>query len=395
MRERSIIHINVADFAVAVERLVDRRLKERSVIIAHDAAVRTTVYDMSEEAYQNGVRKGMALRRALRYCRDAVVLPLHPFRYEHAMVQLLKCALPYSPLIEKSDHDGHLFVDVTGTGKLFGPPPDIAWRIRKAMRVNMGFDPIWSVAPNKLVAKVATRMVKPVGEYIVGAGEEACFLKPLPIHLVPGIEREDLNCLREFNLTRTGHVATGHVANLSMGQLYVMFGNRGHSLYNVVRGIDPSPVLPVGQEHPMVSVDHTFGNDTNTTTSVEGALYRLVEKAGIDLRKRRLTAKRIRIVLDYSDGRRMTRQATADPATANDFRLFAVAKTALEGAWKRRVRVRHIRLICHRLTYPPAQMALFSEHEQEKRKNDNLIFALDSIRRHYGFNAIRTGRTLN
>jgi DNA polymerase-4 len=390
MRERSIIHINVADFAVAVERLVDRRLKERPVIIAHDTAVRATVYDMSEEAYQNGVRKGMSLQRALRYCRDAAVLPLHPFRYERAMLQLLKCALPYSPLIEKSDIDGHMFIDVTGTGRLFGPPPDIAWRIRKTIRANMGFDPIWSVAPNKLVAKVATRMVKPVGEYIVGAGEEARFMKPLPIHLVPGIEREDLKCFREFNLTRTGHVA-----NLSMGQLYVMFGNRSHSLYNAVRGIDPSPVLPAGQKHPMVSVDRTFGNDTNTAASVESVLYRLVEKAGIDLRKRRLAARRIRIVLDYSDGRRMTRQATADPATANDFRLFAVAKTALKGVWKRRVRIRHLRLICHRLTYPPAQIALFSEHEQEKKKSDNLIFAFDSIRRRYGFNAIRVGRTLN
>ncbi len=390
MRERSIIHINVADFAVAVERLVDRRLKERSVIIAHDAAVRARVYDMSEEAYQNGVRKGMALRRALRYCRDAVVLPLHPFRYERAMVQLLKDALPYSPLIEASDYDGHLFVDVTGTGRLFGPPPDIAWRIRKAMRANMGVDPIWSVAPNKLVAKVATRMVKPIGEYIVGAGEEACFMKPLPIHLVPGVEREDLECFREFNLTRTGHVAS-----LSMGQLYVMFGNRSHSLYNAVRGIDPSPVLPVGKAPPVVSVDNAFGNDTNTGKSVEGALYRLVEKAGVDLRKRRLTSKRVKIVLDYSDGKRIIRQATADPATANDFRLFAVAKTALERAWKRRVRIRHLRLICDRLTYPPAQMALFSEYEQEKKKSDNLIFALDSIRRRYGFNAVRTGRTLN
>ena len=389
MRERSIIHINVVDFAVAVERLVDRRLKGRPVIVAHDTAVRATVYDMSEEAYQNGVRKGMSLRQALRYCRDAVVLPLHRFRYERAMLQLLKCALPYSPLIEKSDHDGHLFIDVTGTGRLFGPPPDIAWRIRKAMRANMGFDPIWSVAPNKLVAKVATRMVKPVGEYIVGAGEEACFMKPLPIHLVPGVEREDLKYFREFNLTRTGHVA-----NLSMGQLYVMFGNRSHSLYNAVRGIDPSPVLPAGQEHPMVSVDHTFGNDTNTATSVEGALFRLVEKAGINLRERRLTARRIRIVVEYSDGRRMIRQTTADPATANDFRLFAVAKTALKRVWKRRVRIRHLCLICHRLTHPPAQMALFSEHEQEKKKGDNLIFALDSIRRRYGSNAVRVGRTL-
>ena len=90
----------------------------------------------------------------------------------------------------------------------------------------------------------------------------------------------------------------------------------------------------------------------------------------------------------------MTRQATAEPATANDFRLFAVAKTALEEGWKRRVRIRHLRLICHRLTYPPAQMALFSEHEQEKKKSDNLIFAFDAIRRRYGFNTIRVGKTL-
>jgi len=318
------------------------------------------------------------------------VLPLHPFRYERAMAQLLKCALPYSPLIEATDHDGHLFVDVTGTGKLFGPPPDIAWRIRKAVRAHMGFDPIWSVAPNKLVAKVATRMVKPIGEYIVGAGEEACFMKFLPIHLVPGVEREDLKCFREFNLTRVGHVA-----DLSMGQLSVMFGSRGYNLYNVVRGIDSSPVLPVRQDPPIIRIDHTFGNDTNTATSLEGALYRLVEKAGIDLRRRRLAVRRVKIFLGYSDGRKVARQAIANPATANDSRLFAVAKTAFEGAWKRRVRIRHLRLVCDRLTYPPAQIPLFSEQEEEKRKGDGLIFALDSIRHRYGFDAIRVGRSLN
>lgn len=384
VRERSIIHINVTDFAVAVERRVDSRLRKRPVIIAHETSARATVYDMSEESYQSGVRKGMGLRRALRYCRDAVVLPSHPARYEQATAQLLKHALPYSPLIEVTDHNGHLFIDATGTEKLFGPPPDVAWRIRKATRAHMGFDPIWSVAPNKLVAKTATRVVKPAGEYIIGAGEEACFMESLPIHIVPGIEREDLKYFWEFNLTRVGHVA-----NLSMGQLYVMFGNRSHSLYDAVRGIDPSPVFPVGKTSPMVRVEHVFGNDTNTATSVEGALYRLVEKAGIDLRKRQLTARRVKIVLGYSDGRQITRQAVANPATANDFRLFAAAKTALEGAWKRRVRIRHLRLICDRLTYPPAQMPLFSEHEQEKKKRDSLIFALDSIRHRYGFNAIR------
>jgi DNA polymerase-4 len=383
MRERSIIHINVADFAVAVERRVDSRLRKRPVIIAHDVSPRANVYDMSEESYQNGVRKGMDLQRALRYCRDAVILPPHPARYEQAMVQLLKHALPYSPLIEVTDHNGHLFIDATGTERLFGPPPDVAWRIRKAIRSDMGLDPIWSVAPNKLVAKAATRVVKPVGEYIIGAGEESDFMNPLPIHFVPGIERQELKCFREFNLTRVGHVA-----DLSMEQLHIMFGTRCHSLYNAVRGIDPSPVFPVGKASPVVNVEHVFGNDTNTAACVEGALYRLVEKAGIDLRGQRLATRRIRIVLDYSDGKRMIRQAPVNPATANDFRLFAVAKTVLEMVWKRRVRIRRLSLVGDCLTASPVQMALFGGHKQERQKSDNLISALDAIRNRFGFNAI-------
>jgi len=388
MRERSIIHINVIDFAVAVERLLDRRLRERPVIIAHDASARSTVYDMSEESYQSGVRKGMSLGRARCYCRDAVVLPPHADRYERAMRRLLKHVLPYSPLVEMTDHNGHLFIDVTGTGRLFGPPPDVAWRIRKMVRADMGVDPIWSVAPNKLVAKVATRRVKPDGEYIVGAGEEGDFMKPLPIYLVPGIEREDLKRFREFNLTRVGHVMS-----LSMIQLNIMFGNRGRSLYDAVRGIDPSPVLSLDQRQPMVSYDYEFGNDTNNVAVVRRALYQLVEKVAMDLRNQRLTTRRIRITLDYSDGRRIVRQAVVHPATANDLRLFPVAKAALERAWTRRVRIRYLRLMCDRLTYPPAQIELFSEYEQKKRKDDDLIFTLDSIRRRYGFNAIHLGRT--
>jgi len=389
MRERSIIHINVVDFAVAVERLVDSRLRGRPVIIARGGTARAAVYDMSEESYQSGVRKGMTLGRALRYCRDAVVLSPHPARYERAMTRLVKHALPYSPLIEMTDHNGHLFIDVTRTGKLFGPPPDVAWRIRKTVRIDMDFDPIWSVAPNKLVAKVATRMVKPAGEYVIGAGEEQDFLKPVPVHLIPGIEGEDLKRFREFNLTRAGHAA-----DLSMEQLNIMSGSRSSSLYNAVRGIDPSPVLPVGQKPPVVVADYEFANDTNHVAVVQGTLYRLVERAGADLRKLRLTARRIRVALDYFDGRRIIRRAVANPATTNDFRLFVLAKSALERAWTRRVGIRHLRLICDRLTYPPAQMALFAEYEKENTVSDTLIFALDAIRHRFGFNAIRMGRTL-
>ncbi len=387
--DRSIIHLNIADFAVAVERAVDCRLRDRPVIIAPEGAARAAVYDMSEEAYLIGIRKGMALRRATRLCKDAQILAPHPDRYEHTMRALLKQTLPYSPLIESGETDGHLFVDVTGTARLFGPPMDVAWRLRRQVKKDLGLDPIWSVAPNKLVAKVATRLVKPDGEYIVGAGEEEALLAPLPIGLIPGIERNDLLRLQEFNLSRVSHLTA-----LSLEQLQIPFGARARSLYEAARGIDPSPVLPVEQKPPKIIVDHEFGNDTNDKSTLASALYGLVEQAGDRLRRRRRAARRVAIILDYSDGLRCARQLAAKPATANDFTLFELARRTLRLAWTRRIRIRHVRLICDRLTFPPAQLELFAAEQKQNEHRDNLISAIDRIRNRFGNEAVQFGRSL-
>ncbi|MEJ2169243.1 MAG: hypothetical protein P8X90_27350 [Desulfobacterales bacterium] len=342
---RSIIHLNVADFAVAVERAVDRRLNERPVIIAPEGAARAAVYDMSNEAYTAGIRKGMAL--------------------------------------------GHLFMDATGTSRLFGPPMDVAWRLRRQIKTDLGLNPIWSVAPNKLVAKVATRLVKPDGEYVVSAGEEKSLLAPLPVSLVPGIEHNDQLRLREFNLVRVFQITA-----LSLEQLEIPFGPRALSIYEAVRGIDPSPVRPAAQKPPKMMADYEFGNDTNNKYTLEAVLYRLVEQIGSRLRRRRQAARRIAIILDYSDGMRCARQMAARPATANDLSLFELARHILQLAWMRRVRIRHMRLICDRLVFPPAQLELFAADRKAAEKRCSLITAVDSIRRRFGHEALRFGRTL-
>jgi DNA polymerase-4 len=372
-----------------VERAIDRRLAGRPVVIAPEGAARAAVYDMSEEAYRTGVRKGMLLGRAARLCRDARILSPRPERYEQAMRALLEQALPYSPLIEAGEVDGHLFIDATGTGRLFGLPMDMAWRLRRQVRSHLGLAPIWSVAANKLVAKVATRLVKPDGEYIVAAGEEESFLAPLPLALIPGIEREDLLRLREFNLTRAGEVTA-----LRLEELRVRFESRAMLLYEAVRGIDPSPVLAVGEKPPQVTMDHAFGADTNDADVLRAALYRLVEQAGAELRLRRRAAQRVAVLLDYSDGARCTRQAAARPATANDITLFEVAGRALDRAWMRRVRVRRLRLVCDRLVFPPAQLELFPSERRRFDQRARLISALDAVRRRFGGDALKVGRTL-
>jgi len=386
---RAIIHLNIADFAVAVERQMDRRLKDRPVIIARAAAARAVVYDMSEEAYGGGIRKGMALRRAVRRVPDATVLSPHPDRYGRTMGALLKRVLPYSPLIEPGEDDGHLFVDVTGNSRLFGPPVDVAWRLHREIRTDLGLNPIWSVAVNKLVAKVATRLVKPTGEYIVGPGDEASFLAPLPLRLVPGIETGDLARLREFNLTRVRHVAA-----LGLNQLEVPFGRQARFLYEAVRGIDSSSVRSVNQQSPRAIADHTFDDDTNAQSALEGALYALTERVAANLRRRRLATRRVRIVLDHSDGVRRIRQKVLSSATANDLILFEVARSVLRQVWTRRVRIRYLRLICDRLAFPPAQIPLFDVEREAMEKRNNLIGVLDRIRGRFGQDAVRVGRTL-
>ena len=88
------------------------------------------------------------------------------------------------------------------------------------------------------------------------------------------------------------------------------------------------------------------------------------------------------------------RQSAVRPATANDFFLYVVARRAFHRARHRRIRLRSLRLTADRLTYPPAQRELFPAVEENRRRCEDLITALDAVRRRFGTDAIQTGRTL-
>ena len=387
--ERAVIHLNVADFAVAVERLLDPALKTRAVVVAPVNAVRAVVHDMSEEAFKDGVRKQMPLLRALARSPKAVVLPPRPRRYHQAMADLVRRVTPFSPLMEPGFGDGHVFVDVTGVSRLFGPAVDVAWRMRKNIFKDLGLAPIWSVAPNKLVAKTATRLVKPLGEYVVGAGEEAQFMAPVPLCLVPGIERADLARFADFNLTKVGQAA-----DLTLGQLGAVFGKKAGFLFNTVRGIDFSPVCPPEKKPPKITRVHDFSDDTNDPELLGSVLFCLAEKAGAKLRARRMAARRAGVILDFSDGARWARQASLRPASAHDPALFKAGRAALENALVRRVRVRRLTFVCDRLVFPPIQTALFQADGVSRIRQQRLSACLDAIRGRFGHEAVQWGRAL-
>ncbi len=386
--DRAIIHLNVTDFAVAVERIEDSSLRTTPLIVASGAAEksRTLVFDMSEEAYQDGVRKGMSLSQARSYCRSARIISPRPELYRRAMTALVQRVSHYTPLVEPGEEDGHLFMDVTGTHRLFGPAPDVAWRLRRELSATLGLDPVWSVASSKLVSKVASRVVRPHGEYIVGAGEEDVFLAPLPLSILPGVTAEELSILRDFNLHRIGQLA-----ELSRRQLLVPFQKRGNVLYDMSRGRDGAAVLPVPEKEGRITVERLFEEDTASCEEVKTALVMLVHAMGRILRRRKMLGKRIRVSLYYDDGGKSSRQLTAPKGTDNDFVLRGMAQTALDRAWGRRIRLRRCVLSCDRLLPRSPQQSLFVLQNDRELQQKKILTAMDRISSRFGSRSIVLG----
>jgi DNA polymerase-4 len=388
VRERAVLHFNIADFAVAVERVTDASLRGRPLLIALQAA-RAVVYDMSEEAYREGVEKGMPLNQAARICRGAAILPPRPGLYQQAMQAFFKELQGYSPLIECGRTDGHFFVDVTGTHRLHGPAPDIGWRVRSHARNVLGINPIWALGTSKLIAKVASRLVKPVGEYIVTAGEEAAFLAPLPVTVLPGLTGRELEKLRDFRLT-----TVGALAGLNRHQLMVPFGNRSDYLHDISRGIDDTLVSRPGAATEAMEFEHIFAGDTNDQQEVKETIAALVGRAGSELRGRQRVARRVGIWLNYSDGGQVVRQASCSgkSGTSSDFFLRKLALDALQRAWIRRTRLRGCRLVCDRLQRQSPQLPLFPEQEGRELGRKKVLTAMDTLRQRYGHEVIGVGR---
>ena len=384
MKPRSIIHINIADFAARLEVCARPQLQDRPLVIAPAGSPRAVVYDMNEAAFQEGICKGMPLSRIRN--RGIAVLPPRFNRYERAMNHIRKLGLALTPAVESGIGDGHLFLDISGTGRLYGPPPDVAFRLKKSIRKELGLDPIWALASNKLVAKAASRMVKPLGEYIVGPGEEARFLDPLPLALLPGMTRQEAETAARFNLE-----TVSQLRQLTPAQLSIPFAERAGTILCMVRGEDREPVRQ--GLSPGLTADHEFASDTNDTDELKACIAALSQQISRHLHQRGCRARVLEVCISYSDG--IQHQARLPRVGQAGLFLFGQAWALFDRAWKRRTRIRHIRLAC--TTVQPVQADLFaSVNPVDKTAGRRLVEkAALEVRQRFGSAALTLAAALH
>lgn len=381
---RHIIHLHVPAFPIAVERVCQPELRDRPVAVAPSQSERALILSVSPEARKEGVSKGMPLVKALKSCPSLTVLPPNPGLMERACQTLTKMVAQYTPLWEPS-RPGHVYLDLTGTERLWGRAKDAGHRLRQEIQSCLYLPAMVGVAGNKMVSSIASRIIPSEGVLDVDHGREAAFMAPLKVNVIPGIglyRRKIL--LEELNIVRVRQLATLDMANLKL-----IFGQQAPVIHQRALGIDLTPVYPTPAK-PLVSEEITLSEDENDDRKLLGFLYGLVEKCSHRLRNRTLCPRKAGLLIRYSDQMEVKRQLKLPRLSFWDFDLYASLERLFFKACKRRVRVRFMKVWFWDFS-SSSQLSLFHDLPPDAEKKTLVIQALDHIRERHGEKVIEVG----
>jgi DNA polymerase-4 len=379
--ERAIGHLNFIGFRAAVAALLDSGLRGRPYVIAGKAG---TAWDVSPEALRQNIRPGIALAAARRMVRDLEILNPDPKAYARINDALETIVNRYAPAWQ-NDGAGNIYLDITGTKRLFGPPKDCIHHIQNEITDALAMEAAAATATNKLVSKVASRVIRPEGLIEVSPGEEKAFLIHKDISLLPGL---DLPLLKTLQIT--GFREAGELAALSDGEAASLFGKKGLSLRDAARGIDNSPVGTWMNRKIEKQAD--FAESVIDETIIKGALASLTEDGGLEMRKEKLGAGSLRLAAIYSDGVVAEGIEKGKQLFVLDNEILMAAERLYKKTVNRRIRVRTIYLSLENLAPSGYTYDLF-EPERDAKKS-RFQEAVDLVQGRYGVASLMRGVTL-
>jgi len=392
-KPKTILHIDMDAFFAAVEVHDHPELKGLPVVIGSPPDKRGVVSTCSYEARKFGIHSAMPSRTAFQRCPYAVFLPPNMKRYHEVSEQIMEIFRRFTPLVEPLSCD-EAFLDVTGARYLFGDGPEIARKIKSAVKEETGLTCSVGVASNMFLAKIASDLNKPDGLTIVPTSEKLipAFLAPLPIKRMWGAGKKTQAILEEHKIRTIGDLQTVDPAKLAawIGE------NATASFRRLAFGLDARE-LETGSEEKSISNEITFDEDQRDAKVVEAALLDLADKVGTRLRCAGFYATTAQIKVRWTDFSTITRQRRLDPPCCDDITL---RETALE-LFRKESPHSAVRLIGFgvsglRRTADAPQLDLFqSSEKQTSTRREALSRAVDRIREKFGRKSVRRGSSLH
>jgi len=323
---RIILHVDMDAFYASVEERDNPALKGSPLIVGGSGA-RAVVAAASYAVRRFGVRSAMPMREALRRCPDAIVVPPRMARYQEVSAQVFEIFRCFTPLVEGLSLD-EAFLDVTASRELLGEPEVIGAEIRRRIAEKTGLTASVGIAPNKLLAKIASDLHKPDGMCRIDAGNMREILDALPIQKLFGVGQKTLPTVHAAGIRTFGDVRTA-----GDELLWRAFGKHGKAIRDRASGLDDRPVEPDRAEKS-ISAEETFAADIHAVADLTAQIVRLADRTASRLRAHRLLAGTVNVKIRRGDFTTYTRQRALEPPT-QETAIISAAAQALLAAWVR------------------------------------------------------------
>ncbi len=376
---RAVLHVDMDAFYASVEQRDDPSLKGRPVIVGGTGS-RGVVAAASYEVRRYGVRSAMPMRTALRLCPHAVCIRPRMRRYQEVSRQIFSIFHEFTPLVEGLSLD-EAFLDVTASQALLGDAVTIARAIKRRIRELTGLTASVGVAPNKLVAKIASDLSKPDGLTVVPPDRVRELLDPLPVRRLPGLGGKTGARVEAAGIRTLGELRVAPDA-----ALWPIFGRYTPSVRARAAGIDERPVSPDWEEKSL-SAEDTFDRDIGDPRVLQAELARIGDIACRRLRAKHLMTACIAVKIRRHDFATFTRQRSVSPPT-HDGRTISRVAAGLLARWLQEhpgAKLRLLGVVLSDLS-PAAQLGLFEA--------SRLDGTLDAARERFGEHAVRRASSI-
>ncbi len=251
---RKIIHCDCDCFYAAVEMRDDPSLVDLPVAVGGKSDRRGVIATCNYKARQFGIRSAMPTGQALKLCPDLVVIPGTMAKYREAALQIRQIYYRYTDKVEPLSLD-EAYLDVTDCDQCQGSATLIAQQIRAQIAEEVGVTASAGIAPNKFLAKVASDLNKPNGQFVISPEDVEGFVQKLEVKRIFGVGK-----VTNEKLRRLGIITCGDLQQRDLIELVDKFGVFGKRLHDLSFGRDYREVNS-NSRRKSLSVEHTYSDD--------------------------------------------------------------------------------------------------------------------------------------
>lgn len=387
-KKRLIFHIDMNAFFASCEQVIHPELKNKAIIVGGDPKRRSgIVLACSYEAKKYGVKTTMPLHQALNLCPHGIVIKSSIGLYGEMSKKVMAIFDDYTPLKEQLSID-EAFLDMTGTEHLFGHYLDAAKTIQDRIYNELDLGCSIGISSNKLLAKMASDMKKPMGITTLFLDEIEAKMWPMPVGELYGVGKKTVPKLKELGIRTIGDLAGANPHSMTE-----RFGDLGaNHMIQIANGIS-SDILHESGSSEMKSVGNeiTFSKDIYEEAELKKHLLYLSDKVGYRLRKKFYKGKTITLKIKFNDFTVITRSKSLKQVTDNTDIIYELACELLRKN-KGTLGIRLIGVTVSNIgDEVGVQLCLFDQPDEEAPV-DGMV---DSIRGKFGYDAIVRGKLMD